>query len=67
MDPNIMFISIFTGAFGAGYLIYGIKQQAFVALISGIILSSYSYFIPNIWLSIVIGVFFIVLPWYWRV
>jgi len=62
-----MLISIFTGAFGAGYLIYGIKQQAFVALFSGIILSSYSYFVPNIVLSILIGIFFIFLPWFWKV
>ncbi len=62
-----MLISIFTGAFGAGYLIYGIKQQAFVALVCGIILSSYPYFVPNMWLSIPMGVFFIVLPWFWRV
>ncbi len=62
-----MLISIFTGAFGAGYLVYGIKQQSFVVLGSGIILSVYSFFIPNMWLSIIIGVFFIVLPWYWRV
>ena len=62
-----MLISIFTGAFGAGYMIYGFKQQAFVALISGIILSSYSYFVPNIFFSILIGIFFILLPWFWKV
>jgi len=67
MDSNMMLISIFTGAFGAGYLIYGIKQQAFVALGCGIILSAYPYFVPNVFLSIFIGVFFIVLPWFWRV
>jgi hypothetical protein len=67
MDSNMMLISIFAGAFGAGYLIYGIKQQAFVALGSGIILSVYPYMIANVWLSILIGIFFIVLPWYWRV
>ncbi len=62
-----MLISIFTGAFGAGYFIYGIKQQAFVALVCGIILSAYPYFVPNIFLSIVIGLFLILLPWFWRV
>jgi hypothetical protein len=67
MDSNIMLISIFTGAFGSGYLIYGIKQQMFVAIISGIILSVYPYFVPNIILSILIGIFFILLPWFWKV
>jgi hypothetical protein len=67
MDSNIMLISIFTGAFGAGYMIYGIKQQAFVALGCGIILSSYPYFVPNIALSILIGIFLVLLPWFWRV
>lgn len=62
-----MLISIFTGAFGTGYMIYGIKQQAFVALISGIILSAYPYFVPNIFLSMCIGIFFIILPWKWEV
>ncbi|MEI6710881.1 MAG: hypothetical protein WCK88_01080 [bacterium] len=67
MDSNMMLISIFAGAFGGGYLIYGIKQQAFVALGSGIILSVYPYFVPNVFLSILIGLFFILLPWFWRV
>lgn len=67
MDSNMMLISIFTGAFGAGYLIYGIKQQMFVAMVSGLILSIYPFLVPNTWLSIVIGIFFIALPWFWRV
>ena len=62
-----MLMSIFAGAFGSGYLIYGIKQQAFVVLGCGIVLSIYPYFVPNIILSIIIGLFFIVLPWFWRV
>ena len=62
-----MLISIFTGAFGAGYLIYGIKQGAIIPLLSGIILSVYPFLVPNIWISIVIGMFFIVLPWFWKI
>ncbi len=67
MNSNMILVSIFTGAFGAGYLIYGIKQGAIVPLLSGIILSGYSFLVPNIWISIGIGVFFTLLPWFWKV
>jgi hypothetical protein len=56
------FIVIIASAIGMGYIIYGRKQRAAIALIAGIGLCVYPYFTDNIYLLIGIGLALILLP-----
>lgn len=71
-DRNIMdstssiMWGILFGAIGAGYLIYGKKQRRSIALLSGVVLCAFPYFVSNIFLMILIGIIFITLPFFVR-
>jgi choline-glycine betaine transporter len=54
------------GSIGMGYLIYGRKQQRGIALLSGIVLCAFPYFISNIFLMIFFGVILMALPYFIR-
>ena len=57
---------ILFGAVGMGYLIYGKKQQSWVAFISGVELCSFTYFISNTFWLIIVGIALIILPFILR-
>lgn len=57
---------ILFGAIGAGYLIYGKKQRRGIALLSGVVLCVFPYFVSNIFLMILIGIIFMALPFFVR-
>lgn len=50
LDPNVLFASLIWGAIGAGYFIYGKKQQSFVPLIAGLLMIAASYFATSVWM-----------------
>ncbi len=50
-----LFLDLFFGAVGSGYLIYGKRQYSTVFLICGFILVIYPYFISNIGLCATLG------------
>lgn len=54
--------SVVFGAFGMGYFVYGRKQKRYVALLSGIALCVYPYFVANLYVLIAIGVALMALP-----
>jgi len=54
------------GSIGMGYLIYGKKQQRGFALLSGVVLCIFPYFISNVFLMIFIGIAFMALPFFIR-
>ena len=54
--------SVVFGAFGMGYFVYGKKQKRFVALLAGIALIVYPYFVANLYLLIAIGLGLMALP-----
>jgi choline-glycine betaine transporter len=54
------------GSIGMGYLIYGKKQQRGIALLSGVILCAFPYFVPNVYLMILIGIVVMALPYFLR-
>ena len=54
------------GSIGMGYLLYGKKQQRGIALLSGVVLCVLPYFVPNVFLMILIGIFFMTLPYFIR-
>ena len=55
------------GAFGLGYFLYGKRQQAPIALASGVLLMVFPYFVPNAWLSVLIGAALLAVPWFVRI
>ncbi len=48
-------LGIVFGSLGAGYFIYGKKQDDWITLITGIVLCIFPYFFANIWLLLVVG------------
>jgi hypothetical protein len=50
-----LYISLLFGSIGVGYIIYGRKQQSWMTWGAGIVLCVYPYFVPNIWLMLLIG------------
>jgi hypothetical protein len=61
-----LFVGLITGLFGMGYFVYGKKQNMFMPMIAGGALCIYPYFVDSLWLSILIGVVLVVIPFVWR-
>jgi hypothetical protein len=54
---NILF-----GAVGAGYFLYGKRQQAGVPMLCGFGLMVFPYFVSSTWLMVVVGVVLMAIP-----
>jgi hypothetical protein len=54
------------GIIGFAYFTYGRKQAALVPLLAGIALMVFPYFIPNIYMLVLIGVILMALPFFIR-
>ena len=50
-----LFGQILCGAIGMGAFVYGKKQSAFKAMILGIVLMVFPYFVPETWMLYIIG------------
>jgi hypothetical protein len=55
------------GAIGGGYAIYGHRQKQIVALVCGLLLMSYTWFVDSAWLIVAIGAVLMVLPFKLRI
>jgi len=53
-------------AIGLGYFLYGKKQQNYSALICGVVLMIYPYFVSGGWLTFLIGAVLTAIPWLLR-
>jgi len=62
MDSWNILLSVLLGAIGFGYIVYGRKQMHSMALISGILLCVFPYFVGNIWLMLLIASLLMLLP-----
>jgi hypothetical protein len=58
-----LIFSILFGSIGAGYFVYGKKQQAAIPLIAGIVLCIFPYFVANVYILVLVGIVLTVLPW----
>jgi hypothetical protein len=54
------------GAVGAGYALYGKRQRNPIALIAGIALMVFPYFVPGVWWMLIVGAILMIVPWYVR-
>ncbi|GMR04946.1 MAG: hypothetical protein BMS9Abin23_0868 [Thermodesulfobacteriota bacterium] len=59
-----IFLGFLFGSIGAGYLLYAKKQRRISALISGVLLITFTYFIPNLLLIVIFGVFIMAAPFF---
>jgi hypothetical protein len=57
---------ILFGSIGMGYLIYGKKQRRGTALLSGVVLCAFPYFVSNVFLMVLIGIIFMAIPFFIR-
>ncbi len=49
-----LFIGIFTGAVGVGYMMYGRRQARYTPFVSGLLLCVYTYFVSGwLWLGLI--------------
>jgi len=51
---NIMWAMLF-GAFGLGYLAYARRQRDAIALVAGVALCAYPYFVSNTYVMVAVG------------
>lgn len=66
MDTSSLLLGLVFSAIGAGFFMYGRKQQRPVPLVCGLVLMVYPYFISNNGLLIAIGVALIAIPYFVR-
>lgn len=62
-----LWLGMLFGAFGLGYFVYGKRQQAPIALVSGLLLMVFPYFVPNAWIAFLIGAALLAVPWFVRI
>ena len=54
------------GAIGGGYMLYGHKQKQLVALVCGLLLMVFPYFVDNAWGLVLIGAALMFIPFKFR-
>ena len=62
MNTTTLFLGLIFGSIGMGYLIYGKKQRHLVALMSGVALCVFPYFVADIFVIIPMGIGLMALP-----
>lgn len=62
MSTAVLLWSLLFSSIGLGYFIYGKRQQKITALLSGVALCVYPYFIANVYLIVAIGVGLLAVP-----
>ncbi len=66
MNVNLLFIGLIFGSLGMGYIAYGRKQSHLPAILAGVGLCAFPYFVNSVWMSIVIGLALTILPFLLR-
>ena len=67
MGEAALWWGLLFGSFGLGYLIYGKRQKAPIALACGVLLMVFPYFISNSWAMVLVGAALLALPWLLRI
>lgn len=70
MNPNAdatsLMLSVFFGALGAGYVMYGRKQHALPPFLSGVALIVFPYLVTGALMTLLVGATIAVVPYFWR-
>ncbi|MGM9426903.1 hypothetical protein [Hydrogenophaga sp. MI9] len=66
VDTASLLLSVFFGALGAGYALYGRKQRAISPLVSGVALMVFPFFVHGTLPTLLVGVAIAAVPYFWR-
>jgi hypothetical protein len=66
-DTAQLFWAMLFGAIGLGFFVYGTKQKAVAPLLTGIALFVFPYFMPNVYILVIVGAILVVLPYFVRI
>ncbi len=66
MNTASLLWGVLFGSVGMGYFVYGKKQQRGIALLSGIALIVFPYFVTNNYLAVFIGIVLMAAPFFIR-
>jgi hypothetical protein len=64
MDASTLIWGTIFGSIGLGFIIYGKRRKAIIALLSGIGLMVIPYLISNIYILILSGIILVALPFF---
>lgn len=64
MTASSLLFAMLFGSIGLGYFIYGKKQQRFAALLAGLALIIYPYFVSNTYALVMIGLGLMAVPYF---
>lgn len=62
-DPASLIASFIIGSVGLVAFMYGKRQRRFPQIAIGLVLMVYPYFVPNLWVMILIALLLIALLW----
>ena len=65
-SPATLFWGMLFGAIGVGYFIYGKKRAMIVPLVCGIALMVYPWFLSDAWLTLIVGIVLMAVPYFVR-
>ncbi len=57
-----LILSVFFGAIGSAYVVYGKRRMSAAYLVTGVLLVVYPYFVENPWASALIGIVLLAIP-----
>ena len=66
METAPLLLSFLFGSFGLGYFVYGKKQANWIAMVAGVGLMAFPYFVSNIWIMVATGVVLMALPFIFK-
>lgn len=66
VDTSTLLLGLVFSAIGAGFFMYGRKQQRPVPLVCGLVLMVYPYFVSSNALLVAIGLALIATPYFWH-
>lgn len=67
MNTTLIFTGLIFGSIGMGYIVYGRKQANMIALLAGVGLCIFPYFISSVWMLITFGTGLVLLPFMIRI
>lgn len=66
MDTASLLLGVLFGALGGGYLVYGLRQKAWLPTVCGLALGGFTWFVDGAVLTALIGIVLAALPWMLR-
>jgi hypothetical protein len=64
MSESLIFLGLLFGCIGFGYFLYGKNQRAPVALVCGVALMIFPYFVSNTVVLVIVGVVLMAIPYF---